>query len=395
MSNRFIHFFRNNIRINYDDFLVELANQKYYTTQLKINEPLQFYHNLILSLLHNSKDIVMLEEKDENAKKTLQKSNFYKSDIFKSMTALGNELMRSTAKIRLQTSGTTGNPKIITFPIQTFVRQTRKKITYGNDTWATAFHPSHIGGLKVFFQAFLNQNTLLYLDGKKTQNCIDTIKQNEVSHLSATPTFYRMLLPLHEKISTVKRITLSGETADDWLCEKLRQAFPFARINNIYASSECGTLLVSEGTFFSIKKDKAHLIQINDNELYVHKSICNQPSINEWIATGDQIEWQDKKLFKIVGRQKDMVNVAGNIVNLQEVQNAVNQIVSVGFAKVYTRKNALTEHLICCDITTKDESITAEKIKQELSKKLPAYKIPRIIKQVDSILLTTSGKVKR
>jgi len=395
MSNGFIYFLGQKSRIDYDDFLVQLSEQKYYSVQVKTDEPLQFYSHLVLSMLHDSRDITMLNQNNNSSKKTLHKSHFYKSDIFKSMTALVQTLLRSKAKINLQTSGTTGKPKTITFPVQTFVQQTRKHIAYGNDTWATAFHPSHIGGLKVFFQAFLNQNTLIYLDGKNTKNSIDCITKNKVSHLSATPTFYRMLLPINEKITSLKRITLSGEAADDLLCQKLRKAFPNARINNIYASSECGTLLVSKGAFFSIKKDKAHLMKVKENELYVHKTISNQPSIYDWIATGDCIEWQNETEFKLIGRQSDLVNVAGNIVNLQEVQNVVNQLVSVNFARVYTRENALTEHLVCCDIEMKNKFITIQEVKQELSKTLPAYKIPRIIKQVDSIDLTISGKVKR
>ncbi len=80
---------------------------------------------------------------------------------------------------------------------------------------------------------------------------------------------------------------------------------------------------------------------------------------------------------------------------LVEIEEALEQIEGIQQFRVYSRRNAVTGQLICCDIKLLDKTLDVAQIKQQLKGKLQAFKIPRIIKIVDNISLTYTGKTKK
>ena len=73
---------------------------------------------------------------------------------FDSLDALANAVRNSRSKIDLFTSGTTGKPRKISHTVQSLSRSVRVSDAHSDDVWGFAYHPSHIAGLQVFFQAF-------------------------------------------------------------------------------------------------------------------------------------------------------------------------------------------------------------------------------------------------
>ena len=67
-----------------------------------------------------------------------------------------------------------------------------------------------MAGLQVFFQAFENQNTLVNVFSLARNEVYSLIEKYSVTHISATPTFYRLLLPFEKEYSSVQRITFWG-----------------------------------------------------------------------------------------------------------------------------------------------------------------------------------------
>lgn len=52
----------------------------------------------------------------------------------------------------------------------------------------------------MFFQAFMNLNFLVNVFNKSRTEVYSLIETNRVTHMSATPTFYRLLLPFEKFI---------------------------------------------------------------------------------------------------------------------------------------------------------------------------------------------------
>ena len=73
----------------------------------------------------------------------------------------------------------------------------------------------------------------------------EALRENAVTHVSGTPSFWRLLLAqIDEKekkyFSSLKQITLGGETVPQELLDRLAAFFPQANITHIYASTEMG-----------------------------------------------------------------------------------------------------------------------------------------------------------
>ncbi|MEG1543985.1 MAG: AMP-binding protein, partial [Tannerellaceae bacterium] len=277
----------------------------------------------------------------------------------------------------------------------------RKGNNHNNDIWGFAYNPTHMAGLQVFFQAFLNGNTLIRLFGQNKESILSLINRYKISHLSATPTFYRLLLPADQKLVSVKRITSGGEKFDDHACKQLSAIFPNAKITNVYASTEAGTLFATQGDIFSIKEEMKHLIKIENNLLYLHRSLMGESTAieldGEWYNTGDLIEIISEFpfKFKFVSRQNEMINVGGYKVNPTEVEQAIRELSAVQDVFVYGKKNSVLGNVICSEVISSSSLLSEVYIREYLKTHLQEFKIPRIIKFVNSITTTRTGKIDR
>ena len=71
----------------------------------------------------------------------------------------------------------------------------------------------------------------------------EAARRHRVTQISATPTFWRSFLMVPSPgRSQLRQITLGGEAADQATLDRLKAAFPEARITHIYASTEAGVV---------------------------------------------------------------------------------------------------------------------------------------------------------
>jgi acyl-coenzyme A synthetase/AMP-(fatty) acid ligase len=304
----------------------------------------------------------------------------------------------SNWELTLFTSGTTGIPKQVVHTLKSLTRAVRISERHQNDVWGFAYNPTHMAGLQVFFQALLNGNSLVNLFEAPREQVLALIKEFGITHLSATPTFYRLLLPLQESYESVQKLTSGGEKFDKPLSESLLKGFPNARLRNVYASTEAGTILESRDDTFSII-DEA-LCKIVEGELLINRAILGE-SVElalegDWYATGDLVDvvGSDPVRFRFQSRRNEMINVGGYKVNPLEVEQALEKHPQVRQAYVYGKANSLLGNLLMADIVT--EGLVAEKeLRVFLTPLLQPFKLPRIINFVKTIDLTRTGKLKR
>lgn len=312
-------------------------------------------------------------------------------------------LKKSKGNVILYTSGTTGLPKKVLQPVENLIRDVRINENHFDSKWGFAYNPSHMAGVQVFFQAVFNQNPLINIFDKKKDHIYELIDIEKISHISATPTFYRLLLPCKSTCLSVKRITFGGEKSNTKLHEKIREIFPNAKFSNIYASTEAGTLLSSNGEGFYISESKKDLIKICEEELLIHMSLLgvvrDTPLIDdEWYATGDLIEWIDdkKESFIFLSRKSEMINIGGYKVNPHEVEECLNCFDGVQSSRVYGRKNSVLGNILMAEVVFKSNvDLSEQKIKEFLSIHLQNFKVPRKIVFVDGLSQGRTGKIIR
>lgn len=302
--------------------------------------------------------------------------------------------------LSLYTSGSTGLPKLVTHRRETLVRTLREGARYAHDVWALAYNPTHIAGIQVALQAFSNGNTLVDVFGVDRVAVQDRLRCWSVSHISATPTFYRLLLPLDAPLPAVRSLTLGGERADPDLISQLKAAFPGARLHNLYASTEAGTLLVADGELFGIHPAVEGKVRIKDGQLLVARSLLANFGKNgiqdEWYATGDRVEVATEAplRFRILGRTGDFINVGGAKVDPAEVEDALRSFPGVAEARVYGRPNSVVGTLLCAEYASA-ESLAEPELRSHLAARLQPHKVPRLIKRVPELAKTRSGKISR
>lgn len=325
-------------------------------------------------------------------------SSTSKVEIFKDLL---DRIKSSTSEISIFTSGTTGKPKKISHTISSLTRTIKENELLQNSIWGLAYNPTHIAGLQVFFQALYNKNTIVDIFKQPRDIVYGIIETESITHISATPTFYRLLLPFDRKFSNVKRITFGGERSDSKLHFKLQELFPNAKITNIYASTELGTLLHSNGEFFTIPEQFKNDIFIKDNELVVRAEFLGKSDEllieRGMYKTGDIVELisDAPATFKFKTRLSDYINIGGYKVNVVEIEDILSAIEGVLMSNVVVKSNSVLGNMLTASVVfDKTGIVLSEKeIKSILREKIQDFKIPRIIKIVKELEFTRTGKI--
>lgn len=408
--NKKIFFVNNNIKYTYDDLISDLVKTKNIPEIIIEKDTYKIFLYLIISMI-TEKEILILDS--DLSDREIEKLNINKDCSGKievsldvnsliKLDTLFDKLLHSTWKLTLFSSGTTGTPKKVVHTLQSLTKFIRISEKRKNDVWGFAYNPTHIAGIQVFLQAFFNQNSIINLFGIEPSKVKKLIETYKITNISATPTFYRLLIGelKGNKFHSVNYITFGGEKFLVDLAEDIRQIFPNAKIKNIYASTEAGSIFISEGENFIVQEEVKNFIKIENNELILHKSLLasieNIKIEGDWFNTGDyvQIISKDPLIITFVGRKSDIINVGGYNVSPLEVEEVICSHPKVVFAKVYGKKNKVTQNIIVADVVSNDD-LSEEELKNFLKDKLQVFKIPRIINFVSEIELTRTGKIKR
>ncbi len=319
---------------------------------------------------------------DQDINLSSYKINKTTNDI-KNIKDLKSRFFKSKSLITLQTSGTTGSPKTITHKISDLLKNTKESSK--PKIWLFTYNKYHMGGIQVILQAFRNNSAIIDVYKKDRQYILNKILEHKVTNISATPTFYRLLLPLEKKCYSVNRVTVGGERTDKGTINIIKNMFPNAKINNIYATTETGAVLFSKDDRFKINNK----VKIIDDILHI---ILEDNSLH---CTGDLVEIKDHNCFVFSGRNKNIINIAGNNVNPCEIEDILKTHPSVKDTVVYVKKNKLLGNVLCCDLVLLN-NLELNDIKKYLQENIQElHKIPRIIKIKDNIEVSKTNKVVR
>jgi len=116
-----------------------------------------------------------------------------------------------------------------------------------------------------------------------------------------------------------------------------------------------------------------------------------------WFLTGD-IAKQDKSgNIVIVGRCKSMINIGGNKVSPEEVEEVLNQYPNVAVSKVISQSHSQLGEIVHADIVLREPAQNAdiEEIIAYCRSCLTSFKVPQSITFTEAIKETSSGKIRR
>ncbi|WP_188261918.1 ANL family adenylate-forming protein [Azospirillum tabaci] len=304
--------------------------------------------------------------------------------------------------VLLETSGTTGAPKLIRHDFQR-LRGRLRGATDPDARWLLAYEPAAFAGLQVILTALAAGATLVSAPGAGAADLARLAVRHAVTHISATPSFWRaFLLALDGDAPPLAAVTLGGEVADQPLLDRLAERFPTAKHRHIYASTEAGAL-------FAVGDGKAGFpaawldggidgvgLRLRDGVLEVSSPRAMLGGDGGWLSTGDVVEVRgDRALF--AGRLDGRVNVGGIKVSPEVVEQVLLDVPGVRDALVQAAANPVTGHILTALVVPApgvEEAVLRAAIRTAVAD-LPSAARPRLVTMTGSIALGAAGKKTR
>lgn len=320
--------------------------------------------------------------------------------------------------LMIRTTGTTGPPKAARHDWRILGRTVRNRTPRPEQRWLLAYGPQQFAGIQVLLHVMASQATLIAPFPRQPRDGLDALLGEGVTCMSATPTYFRFLLAEARsrgaELPPLEQLTMGGEAIPPDLLDRVRQAFPDAKISQVYASTEFGSVMsVRDGEAgFSVdalysESNPEAKVRIIDGALWVRADAgmlgyagdedSEGPGADAegWRPTGDLVEIVgDRALFR--GRDSEVINVGGVKVDPLPVENRIAGLSGVAVARVFGRSNPMTGAIVAAEIVPAgepDEKSLRLEIKEALSDLPPAWH-PRSVKFVDTVEMREAKTVR-
>jgi acyl carrier protein len=131
------------------------------------------------------------------------------------------------------------------------------------------------------------------------------------------------------------------------------------------------------------------------NEKFIPDRFSSKPGALMY-KTGDRARYLSDYSIEILGRTDYQVKINGHRIELGEIESVLMQHPSIHEAIVITRTETSGEkRLVTYFVPVNDKSYDVDELRDFIRKKLPAYMIPVVFIQLDSLPLTPHGKIDR
>jgi acyl-CoA synthetase (AMP-forming)/AMP-acid ligase II len=325
--------------------------------------------------------------------------------------------------LMIRTTGTTGLPKAARHDWRILGKTVESVRPRPEQRWLLAYGPQQFAGIQVLLHVAASQATLVAPFPRQPKDGLDALLTQNVTCVSATPTFWRFLLAEARSrkatLPPLEQITLGGEASPGDLLEELRATFPDAKVSQVYASTEFGSVTsvrdgkpgIAVASLWSESNPESN-VRVTDGELWVRAgagmlgyagessaaTTGDDAADGEWRRTGDLVEIvDDRVMFR--GRKSEVINVGGVKVHPLPVEERISGLDAVALARVFGRPNKLTGAIVAAEIVPVGgvEGADVEAIRtaiKEAVADLPRAWQPRSVTFVDAIE-TKGGKTIR
>lgn len=263
---------------------------------------------------------------------------------------------------------------------------------------------------------------------------IEALAHHKVTRIILVPSLLRLLLDnyyhLVKKLLHLKLWITSGEALSVKLAKTFQKLIPFAKLINLYGSSEVSANATCYDT--SLLQDQANSVPIGrpiDNtqvyvlnrnlqptpvgvvgELYIggdglargylhrleltQERFLNNPFIpqTKLYKTGDLVRYLNDGNLEYLGRNDEQVKIRGFRVELHEIATVITQHPDVQESIILAVNDAQENQSLIAYVITEQQDIAIQLLPY-LQQKLPNYMLPSAIVVLDKLPLTLNGKV--
>lgn len=294
-------------------------------------------------------------------------------------------------RLILFSSGSTGTPKAILHNMRLVAEKFRRQ---GPPMVAIAFLMlDHFGGINTVLAIMSGLGTVVTVPDRSVLRICQAIEAHRVEVLPTTPSFLNALVRSDAldrfDLSSLKRITYGTEVMPQQTLDRVSRAFPGVVLQQTYGLSELGVLRSKsrdDGSLWVQVGGDGFKTKVVDGILWIKSDYAmvgylNAPSpfdTEGWFDTQDVVD-VDGDWLRILGRDTDLINVAGQKVYPAEVEQAILELDNVDDVAVYGEANPLLGQIVVAKVVTSAEESAAAlkiRIRQALAPRLAAFKLP-------------------
>ena len=341
--------------------------------------------------------------------------------------------------LMLFTSGTTGKPKGVRYPLSlllpvssymTDAVDLKPQDAYWNVAdpgWAYGILYAVVGPL------LLGQTTTFYEGAFTVESTVRIVLDRKITNLAAAPTAYRLLMAAGEDAMApiANQLRVASSAGEPLNPEVIRWASRVldCPLADHYGQTEVGMVINNHHALrHKVKPGAAGLtmpgfkLEILDENLVVQPpntpgvlavDIPNSPlytfagywkaetlNVNgNWYVTGDTMMKDEEGHFFFVGRNDDIITSAGYRIGPFDVESVVMEHKAVAEVAVIGKPDPVRTEIVKAVIVLKagfsgTEELKAE-IQQMVRQRLSTHAYPREIDFVNSLPKTPSGKIQR
>lgn len=308
----------------------------------------------------------------------------------------------------LFTSGSTGEPKAV---VHDFVALLSKFKKAGKPLKTVNFLLfDHWGGLNTLFHTLLSGGVVACPTQRSPEYICELIAKYKLELLPASPSFLNLALVSgslsNSDLSSLKLITYGAEPMPSSTLKRLRRELPHVELRQTYGLIELGVLRAkSENSDSLLVKvgGEGYTIRVVNGLLEIKAEstmlgYLNAPSPftdDGYFRTGDRVEIHGEFL-RILGRESEQINVGGEKVFPNEIEEVLLDCELVLDSVVYGQKHPISGNIVCADVVLKDFDLdqpTARVlIRKHCNASLESFKVPVKIRFVEGPLTNSRQK---
>ncbi|MDG2536712.1 amino acid adenylation domain-containing protein [Dyella jiangningensis] len=132
-------------------------------------------------------------------------------------------------------------------------------------------------------------------------------------------------------------------------------------------------------------------------ELSASRFVPNRfgPESTHLYRTGDLVRWLPEGVVEFVGRADTQVKIRGFRIEIGEIETTLQRLPGVRSAAVVAREDQPGQKRLVAYFVAEDDAVTARSLRAQLAQSLPEYMVPAAYLRLDSLPVTTNGKLDR
>jgi len=314
---------------------------------------------------------------------------------------------RRAAGLVLFTSGSTGDSKAA---VHDFTRLLERYET-ARAAWRTVLflQLDHIGGLNTLLFTLANGGAVIVPSERSPKAVCEAIEQHRAELLPTSPTFLNLLLlseeHLRHDLSSLRLITYGTEPMPASTLARTAATFPGVKLQQTYGMTELGILRSQSrdnGSLWVRVGGEGYETKVVEDRLWVRARAAmlgylNAPSpfdAEGFLDTGDRVE-VDGEWLRILGRDRETINVGGSKVYPAEVESVLLELEGVTDVSVRGESHPMTGQIVAATVRLAGQETLDHfkvRMRQFCRTRLPGYATPVKIQLADGPLFSERFK---